>query len=162
MESNKRALMILQLLVLTAVVIFLLEKKFLVYESRGATLSHYEDVNGTEKVLLLVDDFEGFNANGAVITDSTLKKNGFFDYGSAKISLTKNKVDNNPLASKTALELSWTGKDPYGGWGKGVGANIELDPLSDYLNFRVLVPASNGFDEVFKIMMQEDDNGNGQ
>src|SRR5690349_24507026 len=119
MESNKRALMILQLLVLTAVVIFLLEKKFLVYESRGATLSHYEDVSGMDKVLLLVDDFEGLvDAGTGVKADSVLQTSGFFSYGSAKISLDNEHVDKNPLASKTALVVHWNPSDPYGGWGK--------------------------------------------
>src|SRR5688572_7350857 len=162
MESNKRALMILQMLVLTAVVIFFLEKKFLVYETRGATLSHYEDVSGMDKVLLLVDDFEGLSEPGAnVKTDSILKTSGFFDYGSAKISLDHERVDKNPLASKTALAVKWNSTDPYGGWGKGVGANIELNTLTDYLNFRVFVPASLGRDEILKVMLQEDDDENG-
>jgi hypothetical protein len=162
MESNKRALMILQLLVLTAVVIFLLEKKFLVYETRGATLSHYEDVNGTENVLLLVEDFEGLSVKGSnVKSDSLLKANGFFDYGSAKIGLNHDKVDKNPLASETAMMVSWNGTDGFGGWGKGVGANIELNPLTDHLNFRILVPTANGSDENLKIILQEDDDDNG-
>jgi hypothetical protein len=162
MESNKRALMILQMLFLTAVVIFFLEKKFLVYETRGATLSHYEDVSGTEKVLLLIDDFEGLSTPGSTVkTDSLLKTSGFFDYGSAKISLDHERVDKNPLASETALMVRWQPGEMYGGWGKGVGANIELNALTDYLNFRVLVPSTNGIDEQFKIMLQEDDDENG-
>lgn len=154
--------MILQLLVITSVVIFLLEKKFLVYELRGATLSHYEDVPGTEKVLLLMEDFEGLSRPDSVVKgDSLLKTIGFFSYGSAMISLNHSKVDKNPIASKTALEVSWNSTEGYGGWGKGVGANIDLDPLTDYLTFRVYIPKENGHDEVFKIMMEEDDDDNG-
>src|SRR4051812_22071226 len=127
MDSNKRALMILQMLVLTAVGIFFFEKKIFFFENRGATLNHYEDVSGMDKVLLLVDDFEGLSKpEEKAATDSVLKTSGFFAYGSAKVSLDHEKVDKNPLASKTALMVKWVPSDPYGGWGKGVGANIEL------------------------------------
>ena len=154
--------MILQLLVLTAVVIFMLEKKFLISETRGATLSHYEDVSGMDKVLLLVDDFEGLTTDGQTKgSDSLLKTSGFFDYGSIKVALDMEKVDKNPLASKTALVARWNPSEPYGGWGKGVGANIELNAMTDYLNFRVYNPASNGMDEILKVMLQEDDDENG-
>lgn len=162
MESNKRALIILQMLVLTAVVIFLVEQKFLVVEARGATLSHYEHVSGMEKVLLLVEDFEGLSRPDSVLRgDSLLKTIGFFSYGSARISLDHSQVDKNPLASKTALMVQWIPSESYGGWGRGVGANIELDPLTDYINFRIMVPKSNGHDDVLKIIMEEDDNENG-
>jgi hypothetical protein len=162
MESNKRALFILQMLVITAVVIFLIEKKFLIVESRGATLSHYEHVNGMEKVLLLVEDFEGISRPDSVVKgDSLLKTLGFFSYGSVKISVDHSQVDKNPLASKTALMVQWIPTEGYGGWGRGVGANTEFDPLTDYLNFRIYVPKSNGHDEVLKVIMEEDDNENG-
>src|SRR4051812_19096291 len=161
MDSNKRALMILQMLVFTAVVIFLLEKKFLIYESRGATLSHYEDLNGMEDVLLLVDDFEGLPEGKNVKSDSLLKASSFFDYGSAKIFLDHEKVDKNPLASKTSLMVKWVPSEPYGGFGKGVGANIVLNQLTDFLNFRVYVPTQNGTDEILKVMIWEDDDDNG-
>ena len=67
--------MILQLLVLTAVIIFLIEKKFLVSESRGSTLSHYSDFAGISDVVLLVEDFEGFDRN--LKSDSLLQTSGF-------------------------------------------------------------------------------------
>lgn len=152
--------MILQLLVLTAVVIFMLEKKFLIYEVRGATLSHYESVAGMDAVILLVEDFEGLNS-GSSKKDSLMSASGFFSYGSADISLNEKIVDKNPLAAATAIEVRWKGTDPYGGWGKGVGANIELNPLTDYVNFRAYVPSANGGEEKIKIMLQEDDDENG-
>jgi hypothetical protein len=162
MESNKRALIILQMLVITAVVVFLIERKFLVIESRGATLSHYEDVSGMDKVMLLVEDFEGLSRPDSVLKgDSLLNTIGFFSYGSAKIAIDHENVDKNPLASETALKLEWNATEAYGGWGRGVGANIELNPLTDFVNFRMLVPKSNGHDEVLKIIMEEDDNENG-
>jgi hypothetical protein len=163
MEPNKRALIILQMLVLTAVVIFLVERKFLVTESRGATLSNYEDVSGMDRVLLLVEDFEGLSRpDSVVLGDSLLKMNGFFSFGSAGISLDHARVDKNPLASKTALKVQWTATEGYGGWGRGVGANVELDAETDYLNFRCYNPKSNGNDEVLKVILEEDDNDNGK
>jgi hypothetical protein len=161
METNKRALIILQMLVLSSVVIFFVEKKFLVNESRGATLSHYQSNSNVDKVILLVEDFEGLSKPGTdVKTDSVLKSASFFSYGGIDIAVDHSKVDKNSLASATALKVTWNGKESYGGWGKGVGANLELNTNSDYLSFRVFVPAGNG-DEILKLILQEDDNENG-
>jgi hypothetical protein len=162
MKENKRALIILQMLVLTAVVIFLLEKKFLVNEVRGQTLTQYENLKEIDKIIFLVDDFEGFPEHaGENGLDSAMMKNGFFAYGSAGVSLDHKQVDKNPLASKTSLKVQWTGSEKFGGWGKGVGANINLDPATDHLNFRIFNPLSNG-DDTLRIIMQEDDNDNGK
>jgi hypothetical protein len=159
MESNKKALMILQLLVLSAVIIFLIEKKFLVSESRGSTLSHYRDFAGISDVVLLVEDFEGFDRN--LKSDSLLQTSGFFSYGSIKVDLDTDRVDNNLLASATALKASWSPAEPYGGWGKGVGANIELNTQTDFLNFRILLPEGPLEGDQIKVMLQEDDDENG-
>jgi hypothetical protein len=162
METNKRALFILQMLVLSAVIIFVIEKKFLIYEVRGATLSNYQSLNNADKILFLVEDFEGLSRpDSAVHGDSILKTNGFFSFGNTQIELDHDHVDKNPLASKTALKVNWLGTESYGGWGRGVGANIELDTLSDFLTFRIYVPQSNGHEEKLKIILEEDDNDNG-
>lgn len=163
METNKRAFFILQMLVLTAVIVFMIEKKFLINEVRGATLSNYQDMNDVDKIILLMEDFEGLSKPEAKVQgDSILKSNGFFSFGSTQIELDHDHVDKNPLASKTALKINWLSTEGYGGWGKGVGANIELDTLSDYLSFRIYVPVSNGPEEKIKIVLEEDDNENGK
>ena len=158
-NSNKRALLILLMLVLTAVVIFKGERKFLITESRGSTLSKYEAVKGADDIMLLIEDFEGFTPTGSgSIKDSVLKSNGFWNFGSAKITIDHSCVDCDPMASKSGLKIEWEGADQFGGWGKGVGANIELDPLTDYLNFRVYFPVSNMKKNRIKIIIAEDDN----
>ncbi|MGZ3920917.1 MAG: hypothetical protein ACXVNM_02215 [Bacteroidia bacterium] len=161
MKTNKRAFFILQMLVATAVVIFAIEKKFLVTEARGATLSSYESYGNVDKVLLLMEDFEGLSRPDSIVHgDSVLRANSFFSFGSTQIELDHQMVDKNPLASKTALKVNWLATENYGGWGKGVGANIELDATNNFLSFRIYVPQSNGFDEKIKVMLEEDDNEN--
>ncbi|MBA3662739.1 MAG: hypothetical protein H0W61_00835 [Bacteroidetes bacterium] len=163
METNKRAFFILQMLVASAVIIFMLEKKLLISESRGATLSNYQNVNEVDKVILLMEDFEGLSKPDSIaLGDSLLKANGFFSFGSTQIELNHDKIDKNPMASKTALKVNWLSTEGYGGWGKGVGANIELDTLTDHLTFRIYVPQSNGEEEKIKVILEEDDNENGK
>jgi len=155
-ESNKRALRPLLTLVISAVVIFLIEKEFLVAELRGETVSRYEKIKWLDKILFLAEDFEGFKADSL-----SLQKSKFFSYGSAKITLDSLQPDDNLLASKACLKVEWNGKESYGGWGKGVGKNIDLNTLTDYLNFRVYVPKNNVHDEIITIRLEEDDNNDG-
>lgn len=157
-ESNKHAIFILFLLVATAVLLFLLEKKFLIRESRGSTLSQYAEV---DNILLLVEDFEGLSRPDSAGThDSVFTKNAFYTFGAAKMAIDHSSVDKHPTASKSALMIEWKGPENYGGWGKGVGVNIKLDPLTDHINFRMLFPESHGKEEKIKIMLAEDDNEN--
>lgn len=159
MESNKRAMMILLALVMTAVLAFKAERRFLIRENRGSTISQYEAVNETDNIMLLIEDFEGLNCPDTCFkSDSVLKTNGFFTFGSAKIAIDRSRVDHDPMASKSDLLVEWQGTEKFGGWGKGVGANIELDPLTDYLNFRVYLPECNGKEERIKVLLGEDDN----
>ena len=96
MESNKRAMMTLLALVMTALFIFGMEKKFLFIEKRGSALSHYEDkITWADKILLLIDDFEGLTK-----VDS-LKKESFFTFGSTRISVDTIQIDGNAISSKS-------------------------------------------------------------
>ena len=133
----------------------MLEKKFLVSELRGETLSNYGQIKWFDKINLLVDDFEG-------LRDSTsLQKASFFSYGSIKIASDTLQNDKSILASNSCLKIVWNNTEKFGGWGKGVGKNIDINTATDHLNFRIYVPKSNGNDEVIKIMLEEDDNYNG-
>lgn len=156
MNSNKKALFILFLLVATSVLIFCAERKFLVAEKRGSGLTRYEKLSWASRILLLVDDFEDMHEK------KDLEKERFFAYGSAQIDLSKDKVDKNPMAGASCMKISWNRTESYGGWGKGVGENIDLNTETDYLNFRVLVPKSNGGSEFLKIILEEDDNDDGK
>jgi hypothetical protein len=154
-DSNAKALKILGLLLLTVAGLFALETKFLVPEIRGESLTRYDKIPWFEKIILLVEDFEGLK------NDSTVVKEKFFGYGSVQVHADTILPDESVIHSRTALKITWNGKENYGGWGKGVGKNINLDPNADHLNFRVYVPASNGHEEIIKVLFEEDDNNDG-
>jgi hypothetical protein len=154
--ANKKAVKALMTLVIAVAIIFLFEKKFLVSEARGSTIANYENLEWVDKVLLLVDDFEGLP------TDSTsLATAGFFAFGSGKIATDGSQMDEHPMAAKTSMRVQWDSSYAYGGWGKGVGKNFDLDPETDYVNFRIYSPKSNGQDQTLKVMLEEDDNNDG-
>jgi hypothetical protein len=155
-ESNKPAIKILFSLFVTAVLIFFVERKYLVAEIRGETLSNYSSISWIDQIVLLIDDFEGLASDSV-----SVQKAGFFGYGRAKISLDTAHLDRNLTASKTCMKIDWRGTDGYAGWGKGVGKNIDINTYTDFLNFRVLVPKSSGAEETLIVRLEEDDNSNG-
>jgi hypothetical protein len=155
-ESNKPAVKILFTLFVTSILIFCVERKYLVAEIRGETLGHYGNIPWIDQIVLLIDDFEGLPADSI-----SVQKAGFFGYGRVKISLDSTHVDRHLTASKTCMKIDWRGNDTYAGWGKGVGKNVDLDTDSDFLNFRVLVPKGIDKEETLLIRLEEDDNSNG-
>jgi hypothetical protein len=157
LESNKKAILILLMLVLAAVIILFMENKFLVAEQRGSTISHYQNIPWFDNILFLAEDFEGF-ANDS---SSTLQKERLFVYGSIKFSLDHEKTDHNPISAKAYLQIEWNGNEKFGGWGKGVGAKLDLDANNSYLTFRIYVPEENGANKQIKIILEEDDNDDG-
>lgn len=156
MESNKSAIKILLALFLTTVLVFFVERKFLVAEIRGETLSNYENIPWLDQIVLLIDDFEGLKSDS-----NSVQKAGFFGFGRVKVSLDSIHVDHDVTASKTCMKIEWRGNDSYAGWGKGVGKNVDLDTYTDYLNFRVLVPKGTAKEETLLVRLEEDDNSNG-
>ena len=70
----------------------------------------------------LVEDFEGL-ADGT----SDLKLNGLYVYGNVKATIEKS---NSQLSysGDRYIKLNKSGKLKYGGWGKGLNINIELNP----------------------------------
>lgn len=156
MESNKRAIKILVTLLLIVILLFLTEKNFLIKELRGAGISKYGNLSWTNKISLLVDDFEGLSGD-----KSQLEKEGFFAYGGMNIVIDTTMSENGLLASKTVLRAEWNGKENYGGWGKGIGKNMDMNTATDHLNFRIYVPKNSGYKETIKIMIEEDDNNDG-
>jgi hypothetical protein len=102
----------------------------------------------------LIDDFEGL-ADGT--TD--LKSNGFFTYGNikAEISSAAHTVDQKQAyAGKRAMKIETSGKEDFGGCGKGLNVNVELDHEADHFNFYINYTGT----EITKIIFQfqEDDN----
>jgi hypothetical protein len=154
-NADAKALLILLYLILTTATLFFAERKYLVAQPRSQT-SAYENLPWKDKILLLVEDFEKLENDTAV-----LHKANFFNYGGILLNIDKGKVDHSILSGSTDLKIVWKGgKDGYGGWGKGVGQNIDLDEKKDYITFRFYNPKNNGSDFV-KVIIQEDDNDNG-
>jgi hypothetical protein len=160
MKSDGRAIMILLSLVGIAVIIFLAEKKFLIVEARGETLSKYEKLPWHDKIILLVEDFEGLTPVAS--HDSVLNKAFLFGFGSAKLSIDNRQVDKATVASRNDLKVQWSSANNYGGWGRGVGANIDLDISQDYFTFRIFSPTANVNNTSLKIIVQDEDNYDGK
>jgi hypothetical protein len=98
----------------------------------------------------IIEDFEGLSDG-----TSSLHKNGIFDYGNSSAEITSLPEQNKPFYIQSrSLQIKKTGKQNYGGWGKGISLNVELDPDIDHLNFYLLCHKPCHF----KIMIQEDDN----
>jgi hypothetical protein len=155
-DPNSKAIKILGLLVLTVAGLFALETKFLVPQIRGESLTDYDKMAWFDKIILLVEDFEGLKNDSA-----SIEQEKFFSYGSIKLNVDTIFPDKSIIRSKTAMRVNWRGKDDYGGWGKAIGKNINLDSENDHLNFMIYVPVSNGHPEVLKVIFEEDDNNDG-
>jgi len=106
----------------------------------------------------LLEDFEGF-ADGP----SGIKENGVFTYGYINATVdSKVYLRAQNYSGQRALKILRDSKFNYGGWGKGIGLNIQLDQKQDYFNFYsyfpLTVPLAKS-SNVIRIELQEDDNG---
>ncbi len=114
-----------------------------------------QEINAQLK--FLIEDFEGY-ANGSSDLDN--KQNGLFTYGNAKsVIITKTSAQHNYLGQRY-VQLTKEGSSTYGGWGKGLGLNVELSSNDDYFNFYFQQSVGDET-TALKIQLQEDDNGNG-
>jgi beta-mannanase len=107
----------------------------------------------------VVEDFEGF-ANGS----SDLKQSGVFTFGYATSSVQENQLSaKKTYSGQRALKIERSGKLNYGGWGKGLTLNIELDPKEDHLNFYIYFPLTIPLlkaSTTLTVDLREDDNNN--
>src|SRR6266487_7001118 len=97
----------------------------------------------------LVEDFEGMSD-----VASDIKANGVFTYGNIKANIDS-KMNNKMYSGKRCIRLTKEGKKLFGGWGIGIGLNIQLDVSSDFLNFYIYANDTC----TLRIELQEDDNG---
>jgi beta-mannanase len=104
----------------------------------------------------LVEDFEGLSD-----MTSDLKANGVFTFGDIKAEVNHKQNIAKSYAGARCLEISKDGTMAYGGWGKGIGLNMNLDPSTDHLNFYVNQPTSSDSISI-KIELQEDDDESNQ
>src|SRR5690349_12160470 len=80
----------------------------------------------------LLEDFEGFDKGSRQLTES-----GFFTFGDLKQDIELSKSTGAAYSGARCLRVSKVGRSEFGGWGKGVSLNVELDQRFDYLNFYV-------------------------
>ncbi|MGZ3900120.1 MAG: glycoside hydrolase family 26 protein [Bacteroidia bacterium] len=108
----------------------------------------------------IIEDFEG-------VPDGPLNiKNGdgLFTFGNTKASINSKMGFHsdghiNYLGDRSIMVYK-DGSLDYGGWGKGMGINVDLNPDQDYLNFYIYVPTDvSKTASSIKIELQEDDNG---
>ncbi len=102
----------------------------------------------------VVEDFEGF-ADGTL----DMKANGIFTFGNIKANIDYRSETHTQsgYAGERFIRINKTAdKADFGGWGKGIGLNINLDPNKDFLNFFVQTNDT----ATLKIELQEDDNDN--
>ncbi|MES2285971.1 MAG: glycosyl hydrolase [Bacteroidota bacterium] len=102
----------------------------------------------------VIEDFEGL-ADGSSSSDN--KMNGIFTFGNIRSGIVSKKNRKLSYLGDRCIKLDKEGPITYGGWGKGIGLNIELDPNQDYLNFYVCQSTTNKNNSI-KIELQEDDN----
>jgi hypothetical protein len=97
----------------------------------------------------LIEDFEGLTN-----APSALKENGIFTYGSLAAQVSRHDNEKDYSGSRY-IAFASNGSKSFGGWGKGITQNIELDYSTDYFNFYINAPSACNL----KIELQEDDNG---
>jgi beta-mannanase len=106
--------------------------------------------SGKAQLKFLVEDFEGF-ADGT----ADLKANGVFTYGNIDAYVDYNTGMQRSYSGQRYLKMNRSGSIDFGGWGKGISMDVELDAGTDYFNFYVLTNDTN----TIRIELQEDDNG---
>ncbi len=106
----------------------------------------------------VVEDFEGL-ADG--ISDNDQKQNGIFAFGNVKTAIDSGMTIKKGYSGQRCIKVSKEGKQNYGGWGKGIGLNVELDPKQDFINFYIHGDTIGKNSCSIKIELQEDDNENG-
>src|SRR4051812_161896 len=74
----------------------------------------------------LVEDFEGFEDGGR-----DLKGNGLYTYGNLKANVDSKVATKQTYSGTKAIRIEQNGKMEFGGWGKGITLNVELDVNTD-------------------------------
>jgi hypothetical protein len=100
----------------------------------------------------IVEDFEGF-CNGT----ADLKTNGVFSFGNQAAGIESKRSLNKGYSGKRYLQLRKGDTPAYGGWGKGLCVNVELEPEADDLNFYFLQSGPPAETKIV-VALQDDDN----
>ncbi len=162
MKENLKPLMILFGFVGSVVLVFFIETTYLLDEKHEAETSVpvkaiKESMNNSigdpGEIKEVFEDFEKLEEG------ANPELRHIFTYGSIKVAATKENTRGKGYSGSRAIKVTWTAEHNFGGWGKGIGHFYRIDKENDYLNFFVLYPSGN--DDLLKIVLQDDDNGNG-
>lgn len=108
------------------------------------------------QVITILEDFEGLADN-----QQEFVKEGIFSYGSAWLRADQGPTTGSGYSGHRAMQVVWTGREYFGGWGKGLGLLKELDRERDFLCFYVWSGTANGPQTRLRVLMQEEDAGGG-
>jgi hypothetical protein len=112
------------------------------------------NLTASAQLKFIIEDFEGLAAG-----QDKFPGEGIYTYGSAMAVTDKSKTTGKGYSGSRCMKIGWNGSTHYGGWGKGVGLNVQLDASTDHINFYVL--NQGGKNETrLNVTITEDDNGN--
>jgi hypothetical protein len=100
----------------------------------------------------LVEDFEGMNPGS-----SEISANGLFTFGAVQAEVDQKYTTGQTYSGARAIRIRTSGKGEFGGWGKGVGLNMQLDQSRDVFSFYMW--QERGKRCTFRIELHEDDDG---
>ena len=104
----------------------------------------------------MIDDFEGYCTG-----KSELEKFGVYSFGQITSEISNHEIKTEADLGNRFISIRQTGHFIFGGWGKGIGACVNLNENEDYLNF-YLRGNQNSCKDTLKIILQEDDNEDGK
>jgi hypothetical protein len=105
----------------------------------------------------LIEDFEGMAAGQDILSPE-----GIYTYGSTAAKADNQYTTGKGYSGSRCVRIEWKGREPFGGWGKGVGTTMQLDASTDHLVFFAYVPAGNKKGTSLTVMLTEDDDHNGR
>lgn len=111
---------------------------------------------GSTQVITILEDFEGLADH-----QTDFSREGIFSYGSLRLRADQGPTTGSGYSGQRAMQVVWTGKEYFGGWGKGLGLIKELNRDTDHLCFHILAPTANGPATRFRVVMEEEDAGGG-
>ena len=104
----------------------------------------------------IVNDFEGLST-----TDFKPNESGLFVFGSASMQADISSVNGDSYSGTACFSVMQRSEPDYSGWGQGINAHVELDPLVDQFNFFVRNSLHGSFQKGDSLMieLQDDDDG---